>query len=335
MTTNNTAITKPKKSELTTRLENRGIDPMLWNAIGASIFPGASDESKLMAIDYCKSRNLDIMKKPCHIVPMNVKDAKTGQYSWRDIIMPGIAEIRITADRTGKYAGQDAPIFGPMVEMDFGKSTYTVPEFCTVTVYRIINGERVSFSHTEFFEEAANTTKDGALNSMWSKRKRGQLSKCAEAGALRKAFPEESGGIIAAEEATDDHMKVATGRVVNDNPMKLANPYQDEPAEPYDGLKGAVPAELPPLDPQPTDEPPMESPVEVSEQAEREQLLGDIRDTLAEANIKTAKFAPLCRDAGLLPSGTQIIDAPIEMLRVIHGNRLAIAEGTYKAEVAS
>lgn len=214
-----------RKSEIITRLEKRGIDQMLWSAIGSSIFPGATDESKLMAIDYCKSRGLDIMKKPCHIVPMNVRDSKTGQYAWRDIIMPGIAEIRITADRTGKYAGQDAPIYGPMVEMKFGSALHTVPEFCTVTVHRIIAGERVQFSHTEFFEEACNTTKDGSLNSMWTKRKRGQLAKCAEAGALKKAFPEESGGIISADEVIDDHAKITQGRVVTEDAPKLIDPF--------------------------------------------------------------------------------------------------------------
>lgn len=222
MNTQLTETKAPKKTELTIRLERRGIDPMLWNAIGSSIFPGASDDSKLMAIDYCKSRGLDIMKKPCHIVPMNVKDAKTGQYSWRDIIMPGIAEIRITADRTGNYAGQDAPVFGPIVETTFGKTEHLVPEFCTVTVYKIIYGQRVAFTHTEFFEEACNTKNDGSLNSMWSKRKRGQLAKCAEAGALRKAFPEESGGIISAEEVVDNHSTVFTGRLVLQQPVELA-----------------------------------------------------------------------------------------------------------------
>lgn len=213
-------ITTSKKSELTVRLENRGIDPMLWNAIGSSIFPGASDESKLMAIDYCKSRGLDIMKKPCHIVPMNVKDSKTGSYGWRDIIMPGIAEIRITAARTGAYAGQDAPVFGPTIEMEFGKTMHMVPEFCTVTVYRMISGDRVAFSHTEFFEEAANTKNDGSLNSMWAKRKRGQLTKCAEAGALRKGFPEETGDIISADEVVDNH-RVSTDRATA-NPSRIA-----------------------------------------------------------------------------------------------------------------
>lgn len=311
-----TQLAEKKKSELSIRLENRGIDPMLWNAIGASIFPGAADESKLMAIDYCKSRGLDIMKKPCHIVPMNVKDAKTGQYSWRDIIMPGIAEIRITADRTGKYAGQDAPIFGPLVEMEFGKATHSVPEFCTVTVYRIVNGQRVAFTHTEFFEEACNTTKDGNLNSMWTKRKRGQLSKCAEAGALRKAFPEESGGIITAEEAADDHMRNVTpaaktlGNVTH---KTLADPY----AEP----------ETAPEEPQPTGEPPMESPVEVSDQSERSQIYNDIRETCREVSVSTATFEGRAKKAGLIGKDESLNDCTIANLREIHLNRLAIAMG--------
>jgi phage recombination protein Bet len=236
-----------KKSELTIRLENRGVDPMLWNAIGASIFPGASDESKLLAIDYCKSRGLDIMKKPCHIVPMNVKDAKTGAYGWRDIIMPGIAEIRITAARTGEYAGQDAPIFGPMVNLEFGKQMHWVPEFCTITVYRMIRSERVAFSHTEFFEEACNTKNDGSLNAMWAKRKRGQLTKCAEAGALRKGFPEETGGIIVAEEA-DDQARLTPGRVVEplkiNNASNITTPFEPEPVAVIEKEKPVDPQDL-------------------------------------------------------------------------------------------
>lgn len=181
-------------------LSHFGLDEAMWNVLCSSMFPGAKPESIIMAVEYAKARNLDIMKKPCHIVPMSVKDAKTGQSQWRDVIMPSITEIRITASRTGEYAGQDAPVFGDMVEMQFGQKRITAPEFCTVTVYRIVHGEKVAFSHTEYFEEACATTKDGSPNSMWTKRKRGQLSKCAEAGALRKAFPEEIGNEYTKEE---------------------------------------------------------------------------------------------------------------------------------------
>jgi phage recombination protein Bet len=231
-------------------LEKRGIDEALWSAIGSSIFPGASEESKLLAFDYCKARGLDILKKPCHIVPMNVKDAKTGQYSWRDVIMPGIAEQRITAHRTGQYAGQDAPVFGPSVNLVIGRDTHTVPEYCTVTVYRLIEGQRVGISNTEYFEEACGTVKDGSLNSMWTKRKRGQLAKCAEAGALRKAFPEELGGMITVDE-TEDIRDVTprTGKAVLRETM--IEPFESLPA-PTEAK--AEPASQPAADPAPNPE---------------------------------------------------------------------------------
>lgn len=186
--------------QLGVSMKDYNVDEAMWSALTSSIFPGAKPESIIMAVEYAKARNLDIMKKPCHIVPMNVKDAKSGNFTWRDVIMPSITEHRITASRTGQYAGQDAPIFGSIVTMKFGKVEHQVPEFCTVTVYRLTCGEKVAYSHTEYFEEACATTKEGDLNSMWTKRKRGQLSKCAEAGALRKAFPEELGNQYTKEE---------------------------------------------------------------------------------------------------------------------------------------
>lgn len=199
-------------NEQTQWLEARGLTETVWNVLTTSVFVGAKPESIVMAVEYCKARGLDIMKKPCHIVPMNIKDNRTNKYEWRDIIMPSITEQRITAARTGEYAGQDAPVFGEMMEMKFGTKTHTVPEFCTVTVHRIVHGQKVPFTHTEYFDEICATKKDGDLNSMWTKRKRGQLAKCAEAGALRKAFPEEIGNEYTVEEMqgktisiNDDH----------------------------------------------------------------------------------------------------------------------------------
>nr|DAE03295.1 MAG TPA: recombination protein [Podoviridae sp. ct9R41] len=187
-------------ANIQTALTERSIDTAVWTTLQNSVFPGAKDESILLAVDYCKARKLDILKKPCHIVPMSVTDAKTGNKNWRDVIMPGIYEQRITAFRTGQMAGQDEPVFGDTVTF----KGIEAPEWCRVTVYRFINNERCAFSHTEYFCEACATTKEGKPNSMWSKRPRGQLAKCAEAGALRKAFPDELGGVITADEVNEE-----------------------------------------------------------------------------------------------------------------------------------
>lgn len=193
----------------------RGIDEPTWRALMNSVYPGAQPESVLMVWDYCAARRLDPLKKVAHIVPMKVKDGRTGEYKWRDVVMPGIAELRITANRTGQYAGMDAPQFGPIVEYQ----GLSVPESCTVVVYKLMNGERVPFTHTEFFEEAVSTKSDGQINSMWKKRPRGQLSKCAEAGALRKAFPEELGNQVSAEEMHGKSIDGSFETVDDDEPV--------------------------------------------------------------------------------------------------------------------
>ena len=222
------------ESQLGLSIKDYDLDESMWSALTSSIFPGAKPESIIMAVEYAKARNLDIMKKPCHIVPMSVKDSKTGQSQWRDVIMPSITEHRITATRTNQYAGQDAPVFGPMVDIKFGNIVHTVPESCTVTVYRIIHGDKVPFCHTEYFEEACATVKDGGLNSMWTKRKRGQLAKCAEAGALRKAFPEEIGNEYTVEEMQGKTITVGGAESIEHDEAKqqsIPNGYAEFEAE--------------------------------------------------------------------------------------------------------
>lgn len=160
----------------------------LIEVLASSLYPGAAIQSIKMVLGYCKAANLDPMQKPVHIVPMWDKAAS----GMRDVIMPGIGLYRIQAARTGEHAGTDEPIFGPMVELDLGGLRITVPEWCKVTVYRLVGGQRCAYTATEYWvENYATAKKDTAIpNAMWKKRSRGQLSKCAEAQALRKGFPE-------------------------------------------------------------------------------------------------------------------------------------------------
>lgn len=186
------------------------IQPAEWRVLVEQIFPAAkSVESVMMALAYCRKRNLDIFKKPVHIVPM----WSSAKKQMVETVWPGIAEIRTTASRTGEYAGIDAVEFGPMLERSFsgtiGKGQYeeTVtkavrfPEWASVVVYRMVAGARCAYHAKVYWEETyATVGKSDVPNDMWAKRPRGQLDKCVEAAALRKAFPEELGNTYAAEE---------------------------------------------------------------------------------------------------------------------------------------
>lgn len=175
----------------------RGITEWQWRTL-FNLFPGAKPESALLVWDYCKSRNLDPMNKPCHIVPMRVKSAK-GEWEWRDIVMPGIYAYRITAHRTGLYRGHTKPEYGPDREF----AGITAPTWCEMTVHRAFDKDKHDGSPYPvkvWFSEVVATKNDGTANERWARAPIQMLTKCAEAAALREAFPEEFGGEQTAEE---------------------------------------------------------------------------------------------------------------------------------------
>lgn len=178
---------------LPSEVVRRGISAGVWSAVKNSIFPGASDDSVLMAVDYCAARQLDVLLKPVHLVPMYIKDKNNNdQGSMRDVVMPGIGLYRIQADRAGNYAGMSAPTFGPDIDDNLGGVKITYPEWCEITVSKLIGERIVSFTAREYWKENYATSRRDSQspNAMWAKRPRGQLVKCTEAQALRRGWPE-------------------------------------------------------------------------------------------------------------------------------------------------
>lgn len=190
-----------------------------------ALYPGAREDSVRLVLDYCRARGLDPLKKPVHIVPMWVDGG------YRDVPMPGINSYRVDAARTGEYDGKSEPEFGPDVTRTFAgkvknkgqwedtEKTVTFPAWCKVTVMR--RGK--PFVAKEFWtENYATMGKSEVPNEMWAKRPYGQLAKCAEAQALRMAFPEETGGQPTAEEME--------GKTYDAEPRHVPN--LDTPREP-------------------------------------------------------------------------------------------------------
>jgi len=189
-----------KKDSLEASLELRGVDKRQFRVIKEVLYPNVQkDETLLMALDYCKARKLDIFKRSIQIVP--IWNSKTKQME--DTIWPSISEIRTTATRTGQYAGCSEGEFGDEIIENLNGTETKYPKWCKVIVYRIVAGSKCEFSAKLFWKEAYKTAKNDttAPNSMWLKRAYAQLEKCAEAAALRKAFPEEIGNDFIAEEA--------------------------------------------------------------------------------------------------------------------------------------
>lgn len=166
-------------------------DQDLIQVLQSSLYPGATIGAVQMVLNYCAAAGLDPMQKPVHIVP--IWDAKAKQM--RDVVMPGIGLYRTQAARSGNYAGVSDAEYGPDVTEKVGGVEITYPTWCKVSVKRLLqNGQVAEFSATERWKEnyavKGGADKSIAPNAMWQKRPYAQLAKCAEAQALRKAFPE-------------------------------------------------------------------------------------------------------------------------------------------------
>jgi phage recombination protein Bet len=202
----------------------------LMDVLRNSLYPGAQDSSIKMVISYCKASGLDPMRKPVHIVPM--WDSKTK--SMRDVIMPGIGSYRSDAAKSGQYAGVSVAEFGPDITEKIGGVEITYPQWCRVVVKRqLANGQVAEFAATERWKEnyavKGGQEKSIAPNAMWQKRPYAQLEKCAEAQALRKAFPEVG------SQPTADEMEgkpIYDGGAVIDNATgEILNKESPKPAE--------------------------------------------------------------------------------------------------------
>ena len=218
------------------------VSPEQWRVLTEAIFPNAKTaEAIVLALDYCRARKLDVFKRPVHIVPMWSKQLR------RDVetVWPGINELQITAARTHAWAGMDAPEWGPMrvtsftMQSDNGSSSVVKvehPEWCSVTVWRIVAGQRFAFCEPVYWMECyGRMGRSNAPNDMWRKRPRGQVHKNAKAASLRAAFPEEMGNDYTSEEMEGQMIETVAStprmpNVVEHDAMQSLDASEDPPA---------------------------------------------------------------------------------------------------------
>lgn len=156
---------------------------------------GASDEELRLFIAVCGQTGLNPFTRQIHFVKR--WDSQLG----REVgtFQTGIDGYRLIAQRTGQYGGQTETKWcgadGVWSEVWLKDEP---PAAAKVGVYR--RGIEKALWGVARWKAYHQTRKDGTPNAMWQRYDAEQLAKCAEALALRKAFPQELAGIYAHEE---------------------------------------------------------------------------------------------------------------------------------------
>lgn len=154
-------------------------------------------------LEVCESRQLDPVLKQIHAVFRWSKQHNREIMS----IQVGIDGFRAIADRTGLYAGSDKPAFE---YLDTKNPDY--PSSVSVTVYKMVQGQRCAFTAEAAWDEYFPENEKQQF--FWRKMPRGQLAKCAETLALRKAFPSQLSGVYEPAEMDQAVDKIAPAPAV-------------------------------------------------------------------------------------------------------------------------
>lgn len=175
--------------------------------IKTTVAKGATDDELQLFLMQCNRTSLDPFSKQIYFQKYKDKNGRENM-----TIITGIDGYRAIADRSGKYAGSDSPVFDNEQE----------PTMAHVTVYKIVGGQRCGFTATARWSEYYPGDSKGF---MWKKMPHLMLGKCAEALALRKAFPNDLSGLYTKEEMEQ------AGEPINITPKQVSNGNPTPPAK--------------------------------------------------------------------------------------------------------
>jgi phage recombination protein Bet len=165
----------------------------------------ASDADKQVFLHVCQRKGLDPFARQIHMIGRAERAQVDGQ--WQTVgtkwtIQTGIDGFRLIADRADRR-DHTRRTYGDMLWYDREGNprpvwTARTPPAAAVCVI-VRDGQQ--YPGVASYDEYVQTKHNGDPNSMWARMPSNQLMKCAEALALRRAYPEDLSGIY-----TDDEM---------------------------------------------------------------------------------------------------------------------------------
>lgn len=222
--------------------------------IARTICSGASNDELALFIAICDRTGLDPFAR--QIYSVGRYDKRAGKNVRQTQV--SIDGARLIAQRSGEYAGQEGPYWcgedGVWRDCWLSKEP---PLAAKVGVMR--KGFTQPLYAVALFDEYAQRSKDGYLIGQWPTMPVLMIAKCAEALALRKAFPAELSGLYTSEEmgqadnpAKDSHMTPVVPEPVKQSRPALEAPTIDAEATPVVDAPAPAPAAAKPAEAKPS-----------------------------------------------------------------------------------